>query len=169
MTSLRSAACQAETLRRIRSLSGESPRQWGKMTVNQMVCHLTDGFQMGTGERPVKEVSSLWSRTGMKWVALYLPLPWPKGVPTLPEADALRGGTPPTELADDLERLELALRAFVVSAMAGRCGRHPLFRSALTGRVVALGASPRRPSSATVRRIVRLLRPLVLSWTYSPA
>ena len=127
MKSLESAACQSETLRRIRSLSIESPRQWGKMTVAQMVCHLTDGFQMATGERSVKEASSLWRRTGLKCIALYLPLPWPKGIATLPEVDAFRGGTPPSELANDLERLERSLQEFVTCAKAGRCGRHALF------------------------------------------
>ena len=126
MKSLRSA-CQSETLQRIRSLSVESQRLWGKMTVGRMVCHLTDGFQMATGERPVREASSLWGRTGLKWIALYLPLPWPKGVPTLPEVGAFRDGTPPTELANDLERLERSLQAFVGSASSGRCGRHPFF------------------------------------------
>ena len=127
MKSLKSAAWQSETLRRIRSLSIESPRQWGKMTVVQMVCHLTDGFQMATGERLVRDTSSLWGQTGLKWIALYLPLPWPKGVPTLPEVDAFRDGTRPTGLANDLERLERSLQAFVASAKAGRCGRHPFF------------------------------------------
>ncbi len=75
MKSLRSATCQSETLRRIGGLTIKSPRQWGKMTVGQMVCHLTDGCQMATGERPVKEASSQWRRTGMKWLALYLPVP----------------------------------------------------------------------------------------------
>ena len=127
MKSLKNPACQLETLQRIRTLSADSSRQWGKMTVGQMVCHLTDGFQMATGERPVQEVSSLWTRTGLRWVALYLPLPWPKGVQTLPEVDALRDGTAPTEFANDLERLEGAVQTFVELAKAGRCGRHPFF------------------------------------------
>ena len=127
MKSLESAACQTETLHRMRSLSTESPRQWGKMTVGQMVCHLTDGFQMATGARPVKEVSSLWGRTGLKCIALYLPLPWLKGMPTLPEVDAFLDGTRSTEFANDLERLERSLQAFVGSARAGLCGRHPFF------------------------------------------
>ncbi len=127
LKSFREPACVSETLQRARGLSVDSPRQWGKMTVGQMVCHLTDGFQMATGERPVGEVSSLWSRKGMKWLALYLPLRWPKGVPTLPEVDALRDGTPPTEFANDFKRLERSLQLFVESASAGRCGRHPFF------------------------------------------
>ena len=127
MNSLKNAACQSETLQRIRSLSVESPRQWGKMTVSQMVCHLADGYQMATGERRVQERSSLWTRTGLKWVALSLPLPWPKGVPTLPEVDALQDGTPPGEFANDLARLERTFQALVEAASAGRCGRHPFF------------------------------------------
>ena len=127
MKSLKSAACQSETLQRLGSLSVQSPRQWGRMTVSQMVCHLTDGYRMATGERRVAEASTMWGRTGLKWFALYLPLPWPKGVPTLPEVDAFRDGTRPTELASDLERLEHSLQAFVEAASDGRCGRHPFF------------------------------------------
>ena len=33
----------------------------------------------------------------MKWVALYAPIPWPKGVPTRPEMDQYVGGTAPFE------------------------------------------------------------------------
>ena len=82
---------------------------------------------MGTGERPVQETSSLWERTGLKCSVLYLPLPWPKGFRTLPEVDAFRDGTRPTELARDLERLERSVRVFVESASLERCGRHALF------------------------------------------
>ncbi len=127
MKSLREPECVAGTVQRIRGLSSDSPRQWGKMTIDQMVCHLTDGFQMATGERPVAESSTLWTRTGMKCFALYLPLPWPKGVQTLPEVDAFQQGTPPSEFGRDVERLEGALRVFVDSANTGRCGRHPFF------------------------------------------
>ena len=127
MKSFREPENVSETLQRIRGLSVESPRQWGRMTVNQMVCHLTDGCQMATGERPVTEASSLWGRTGLKCLALYLPLPWPKGVPKLPEVDAFRDGTRPTEFANDLERLERSVRVFVERARTGRCGRNALF------------------------------------------
>ena len=127
MKGLQLAAYQSEIRQRIRNLSAESSRQWGKMTAGQMVCHLTDGFQMATGERPVQETSSLRGRTGLKCIALDVPLPWAKGFPTFPEADAFRDGTRPTEFARDLERLERSLQAFAGSASAGHCGRHPFF------------------------------------------
>lgn len=117
----------SETIRRIGAVSGDSPRQWGNMTVGQMVCHLADSFEVANGERPAGEVSSGWSRTVMKWGALYAPMEWPKGVPTVPEVDADRGGTRPTALPTDVERLEATLLTFVEVATAGRCGRHPFF------------------------------------------
>ena len=143
MKSLEQADCRSEILQRIQSLSADSPRQWGKMTVGQMVCHLTDGFQMATGARPVKETSSLWSRTGLKWIALSLPLPWPKGVPTLAEVDAFRDGTPPAELANDLERLERIVSGVRRVGQRRALRSSPLFRSSGTHPVVALGVSPR--------------------------
>ena len=127
MESLENTECVSETLRRIRTLSPESPRRWGRMTVAQMVCHLTDGFQMATGARPVAESSSLVGRTVMKFVALYVPARWPKGVPTLPEVDALQQGTPPTQFESDLGRVEQSFQDFIECARAGRCGRHPFF------------------------------------------
>ena len=78
MRSLRDSARVSECLRRFSVLSPDSPRQWGKMTVNQMVCHLTDGFRMATGERPIRDASSWFQRTALKGIALYLPVPWPK-------------------------------------------------------------------------------------------
>lgn len=95
------------------------------MTVAQTVCHLTGGFQMATGARPVPEASSLVGRTVMKFVTLYVLARWPKGVPTLPEVDALQKGTPPTQFESDRARLEQSLQDFIEFAQAGRCGRHP--------------------------------------------
>ena len=127
METLKHVACRAETAQRLRRLSTESPRQWGKMTANQMVCHLTNSYQMATGERPAKDRSSLWTRTGLKWRFLYAPVPWPKGVPTSPRNDPQRDGTKPTDFAQDLERLIQRFDAFVAAAQAGQCSRHPLF------------------------------------------
>ena len=58
---------------------------------------------------------------------MYLPLSWPKWVPTLPEVDALQDGTTPTAFSNDRKRLERAFQAFVEAATAVRCGRHPFF------------------------------------------
>jgi len=115
------------TLARLGTLGPDAPRQWGRMSVGQMVCHLDDSYRSVMGERSASDVSTVFSRTVMKFVALWTPLPWPKGVPTMPEVDAERGGTPPAAFESDRARLEQSLRAFVAGARDGRCVRHPLF------------------------------------------
>ena len=119
--------CLTETLGRVRALHSNSARRWGRMTVNQMVCHLDDTYRMAAGERSAEGASSLWMRTGIKFIALHVPLPWPKGIATLAEVDAERDGTVPTDLSADLARLDQSLQTFVSVAQTGQCGRHPLF------------------------------------------
>ena len=127
MESFESPDLVEATLARVRALTPVAPRQWGRMSAGQMLCHLDDSYRSVMGERASRDVSTLLRRTVVKFVALRTPLPWPKGVPTMEEVDAERGGTPPTEFADDRARLERSLRDFVTAALAGRCTRHPLF------------------------------------------
>lgn len=133
MKSLKDPAVREDIRRRLRRLSPESRRQWGRMSVDQMVCHLTDGYRMAVGERPVADVSNWWTRTGLKWIGLYAPLPWPKGVGTFPEVDQEVGGTKPESLSDDLERLERALEVFETAAREDRCVDNP-FMGKLSSR-----------------------------------
>lgn len=116
-----------EVRRRIGALTAGSARQWGTMTVDQMVCHLADSFEIGLGTRPVPDVSNWFTRTGLRWFALHVPLRWPKGAQTLPEVDPTRKGTTPTALASDVQRLEDVLSTFMDVASRGQCGPHPLF------------------------------------------
>jgi len=51
------------------------------------VCHLSDAFRMVMGQKPVSHACGLPQRTIVNWIALYLPLPWPAGIPTRPEID----------------------------------------------------------------------------------
>ncbi len=127
MKTLKSVACRSETLQRIRSLTPESERRWGKMTPRQMVCHLGDSYQMATGDRPAQDRSSFWSSTWTKWRLLKFPIPWPKGLPTSPRNDPEGGGTQPTEFDSDRKRLTRLFEVFVRTAWAGECARHPLF------------------------------------------
>jgi hypothetical protein len=94
------------------------------MTPHQMVCHLTDSFRAGVGERNVSSAANPFTRTVIKWIAVRTPVPWPHGIPTRPEVEQGRGGTPPS----DWERDCAALRE-VVENFAGRqsFGVHPLF------------------------------------------
>ncbi len=119
---------KAEILRRLRSLRPDAPRRWGRMSPHQMICHLSDSLRVMTGERIAKPTSgalSVLHRTVVKWIALWVPVRWPPGVPTMAEADQERGGTKPVAFADDLAQLE-RLVDLVTSERSDKAV-HPLF------------------------------------------
>lgn len=125
MKSLQDSAIREDIGQRLRRLSVDSARQWGKMTVSQTVCHLADSYLMAVGDHEVADVSTLWTRTGLKWIVLYAPMSWPKGVRTFPELNQELGGTKPEAFAADVERLERALEAFLTAVKDGRCVDNP--------------------------------------------
>jgi hypothetical protein len=97
------------------------------MSAPQMVCHLSDAFRMLVDQIPVSLATGLPQRTVMKWAALYLPVPWPPGIPTRPEIDQRRGGTKPTSFATDVKELE-ALVGRIAAGIGTFDGRvHPIF------------------------------------------
>ena len=67
------------------------------MTVNQMVCHLSDAYRVPTGERACRPSGKLVHHTLLRWVALHTPMTWPKGAKTAPDLDQAIGGTKPTD------------------------------------------------------------------------
>ncbi len=81
---------------------------------------------MVLGERPTDGRSNLLMRTVIRFVALTLPVAWPKNVATAPEIDQARGGTAPSEFQTDVDTLEVLIGRFV--AAAGReMDTHPVF------------------------------------------
>lgn len=118
----------AETLERLKKLRPDSPRQWGKMNAHQMVCHLCDSFRLGLGERGVSAVSAgAAQRTVLKTIALRVPLPWPKGIETRPEADQEKGGTQPVEFTADVRNLVALVERFARRDRDFEFGVHPMF------------------------------------------
>jgi hypothetical protein len=116
-----------EILRRIDALTPESRRQWGRMSVGGMVCHLNDAFEMVLGEREASLRPTLLFRTVVRFVAFSTPLPWPKGSPTAPEADQEQKGTPPGDFEADREKLRVLVERFTAAAKADALAPHPLF------------------------------------------
>jgi hypothetical protein len=117
----------AEILRRLRDVRPDSVRRWGRMSAPQMVCHLMDACRMATGEKHVSEATGLLQRTVVKWIALYLPLPWPKGILTRPEIDQEAGGTCPGEFSADVAELEGLLKAIATNNTRREWPTHPIF------------------------------------------
>ena len=118
---------KAEILERLSRLRPDSARRWGRMSAHQMMCHLADALRMATGQKPVTLDTSLFKRTVLKWLVLYVPLPWPHGIMTSPEIDQERGGTRPVEFAADVAGVEALLE--VVAARPPGLDRqvHPFF------------------------------------------
>lgn len=126
MRTLAHAADREALLHRLASLRPDAERRWGKMSVHQMVCHLTANFQMATGEIPVRlRGVPPPVRRAVKWFALYLP--WPRGlIPTSPELDAMRRGPPTTAFATDVAELRDRIARSGEQPAAGRPA-HPVF------------------------------------------
>ena len=112
MKTLSTHSVREETLTRIANLTPLDAGRWGKMSVHQMVCHLTDAMRYALGERPTGIKSGFLESTFMKWFALRVPLPWPKGTPTGPEMEQGKGGTMPVEFNEDRATLVAVLSRF---------------------------------------------------------
>jgi Protein of unknown function (DUF1569) len=115
-----------EILRRLRTITPESPRRWGKMSAHQMVCHLADACRMAIGETPVRPTSTVAQRTLVKWIALYSPLRWPPGIGTVPEINQEVSGTCPSDFARDLSDAAALLQTIAARRRA-TWPAHPFF------------------------------------------
>jgi hypothetical protein len=124
---LSNPADTAHLLKRLRTLREDSPRQWGRMSAHQAVCHLSDSFLGVMGRRAIGDRSNPLSRSVMKTIALYAPAKWPKGIPTMPEVDQEIGGTKPTEFEHDRQQLVRLIEEFAQPAQPFCDYRHPVF------------------------------------------
>ena len=115
-----------ELLTRLRTVRPDSAARWGRMSAHQMICHLADAFRMATGAKVVSPASGPLQRSVVKWVALYVPLAWPGGIPTRPEADQMIGGTKPLEFVRDVGEVETLL-VEVAARHPGSWPVHPIF------------------------------------------
>lgn len=111
-------------LARLDRLTPDAARKWGKMTAPQMVCHLNDAFGMADGSRPAADLSNVFSRSLIRWVALHTSMKWPKEAATVPEADQNIGGTAPGDWATDIAALRRNIEEF---ARLKRFAPHPFF------------------------------------------
>jgi hypothetical protein len=127
MKSIDQPLCKREILDRLARLRPDSIRHWGKMTASQMTCHLNDSLRGVMDDKPLSIAQSYYPRKLIKWIALYLPVPWPHGVPTPPEMDALIGGTPPAEFEMDREDLRQLLDRFTRQPRPFGFQPHPMF------------------------------------------
>ena len=119
---------QARTavLARLKSLTADSSRMWGRMSPHQAICHLSDSFRSMMGPTPLPSVSNVFTRTVLRWGALHSSLPWPNNVKTVPAVDQEIGGTKPVEFERDKRDLETLVEQFAQRTSAN-LQPHPIF------------------------------------------
>lgn len=129
---LSNSADKQQIIARLQKIQPTAERRWGKMSAPQMICHLADSFRVTTGEKPweLKRVQvtpipiPAWF---VKWFALELPFPWPKGTPTRPEVDADAGGTRPADFEGDCRELLRLVERFTGQPRDFQFQPHPIF------------------------------------------
>ena len=110
---------------RLSRLTPGHARVWGTLAPGEMLRHLIDALQMALGERSVRMLDNILTRSVIKYGALHTSFPWPKGLPTMPEADPKKRGSRPGDFDAD-RQLVMALMRRLVEPGA-RYGKHPAF------------------------------------------
>ena len=126
MSTLLDASTRAAVTARLRRLRPDSVRVWGQMTPHQALCHLSDAFKMSLNEREAAPVNRAFKPL-VRFVALRVPLQWPRGIKTVPEAEQGARGTPPTEFMRDLAELLTLIERFAAARPEHLCPTHPIF------------------------------------------
>ncbi len=111
---------------RVATLAPTDKAHWGSMSVHQMVCHLNDAYKCPLREKFASPANSLLQRTVIKWCALHLPTPWPKGVATRPEIEQGKGGSRPTDFEQDVAAVLSIMRRFCTD-LPTPFVQHPMF------------------------------------------
>jgi hypothetical protein len=92
-----------------------------------MICHLSDSFRGPIGVKPLGVAPGFVLRGLIKSIALYTPLPWPKGLPTMPEMDQHKDGTRPAEFSSDVRELLRLTERFAGESRDFVWQPHPIF------------------------------------------
>ena len=115
-------AARAALVKRLGNLRPDSPRKFGTMSPNQMMCHLEDAVVCATGKKPSRFYKSMAANPLVRWLAIYW-MPWPKGVRTAREYQE----TQPGEFDADRQRLISVLNEAGTRGAQAAWSTHPAF------------------------------------------
>jgi hypothetical protein len=83
MRNLHTPSHRGELIQRVQTLRSDSTGRWGKMSVDQMLWHVSDALALALGELPVPPTKPPLPRGLLKFMILNLP--WGKNAPTMPQ------------------------------------------------------------------------------------
>jgi Protein of unknown function (DUF1569) len=118
---------QQVLLSRLAKLQPDSARRWGKMSVNEMLCHLSDSYLVCMTDPPAPFFGNWFTKTILRFIALHSGLPWTKGIQTSPRVDPQKNGTKPTNFSQDKQKLEAVIRRFYARKRDFQFSQHPMF------------------------------------------
>lgn len=108
---------RAQLRKRVESLSPKAQRQWGKMTVDQMLWHCNRALEVALGSyRSDPNLKPPIPKGILKFLALRIP--WPKGGPTAPDLVANESYDFAAEQAKTLQLIDEMCARKVESAWA---------------------------------------------------
>ncbi|RMG25389.1 MAG: DUF1569 domain-containing protein [Bacteroidetes bacterium] len=115
-----------ELIDRLQTLTPENRRKWGKMSIQEVLPHMTDPLWVAIGQKTARIHKSIFYNSFLgKMIALYLP--WPKGATTAPEFLPGTGGTAYTTFDQDRQALIDALQHFARHGMEQDYHPNPVF------------------------------------------
>lgn len=117
------APTRQHVIDRINRLRPDSPRKFGKMEPNEMMCHMEDAILCANGRRPTRVRKSFMSNPFVRWLILYV-IPWPKGkAETVAEMKVTR----PTDFETDRARLIALVNETSARGPSAAWAVHPAF------------------------------------------
>ena len=124
MPSMFDNATRAEFRQRIGSLTPNATRKWGRMSPQQVLCHLGDQLRVALGDIPTKPLAGPLRYSPFKQIVIG-PLPWPHGAKSPPETWT----TKPGEWERDKATLTELLERFGSRGSQQEWPDHPRFGS----------------------------------------
>ena len=136
MPLIHDATVKDQLRKRVESLTPSAKRQWGKMSVDQMLWHCNQALEMAIGTyKPTGERSPPIPKPVLKFMVLRLP--WMKGAPTGPDFVA-------RQTHDFASEKTKMLRLIDVICERDCAGSWPVRRPAPTGRQPRARCRPKR-------------------------
>jgi len=106
-----------QLVERLGQLTPASERRWGSLTPAELLCHLGDASDGVLGRRvPPGGSPGNVLPLPVKWLLLYSPMPFPKGVETRPGVNPRKEGTRPSTFEADRARAVDGLRSLAIAS-----------------------------------------------------